>query len=469
MKKSKGKRQKAKGKNVGEFQMKKATGENADEYTSKFQRQSRFLIFAFCLLPFAFSLTGCREKTATAETASVSVKVKNVEMISVSNGVRYSANIEPAKQVELAFKVGGYVEGLLQTRGVDGRMRDIQEGDFVAKGAALARVRQSDYAVKAQQAESQASEAKSGFESSQSQFADARSAVATSRAQLAETEAALGKASLDFERAKNLFASQCLTRVDYDAARTQFEAAEAKRNAARSQVAMLEARAESARAQIDVFRARVKGSQAVVAEAAIPLRDTALRAPMNGVVLQKSVEVGALVSGGRTGFVIADTTSVKAVFGAPDLALAKMRLGATLTVTTESLPGEEFDGRITRIAPAADPKNRVFEIEVTIPNLRQALKPGMIASLEVAPAAPAPPVTVVPVSAIARARDSADQYAVFVVEENGGRTIARARVVKLGEALGNTMVALEGVSAGERVITAGATLALDGQPVQIIP
>src|SRR5574341_63744 len=86
----------------------------------------QFFILALCLLPFALSMTGCREKTATAEQAPVSVKVKAVEMNSVSNGVRYSANIIPNSQVELAFKVGGYVERVLQMRGVDGRMRDVQ-------------------------------------------------------------------------------------------------------------------------------------------------------------------------------------------------------------------------------------------------------------------------------------------------------------------------------------------------------
>src|ERR1043165_7601887 len=79
-------------------------------------------------------LTGCHEKIATAETAPVSVKVKAVETNSVSNSVRYSANIIPRTQVELAFKVGGYVEGLMQARGADGRMRDVQEGDFIAQG-----------------------------------------------------------------------------------------------------------------------------------------------------------------------------------------------------------------------------------------------------------------------------------------------------------------------------------------------
>jgi RND family efflux transporter MFP subunit len=417
----------------------------------------------------ATALTGCREKTATAEQAPVAVKIKTVEMNSVGGGVRYSASIEPAKQVELSFKVGGYVERLMQARGVDGRFRDVQEGDVVAKGAALAQVRQSDYAVKVSQAESQAAETKSGLESSQAQLAEAQSSIASSKAQLAEAEAAFGKARLDFDRAKSLFASQSMTKPDYDAAKAQFEAAEARRNAARSQVAVVEAKAAAAGAQIEALRARVKGAQEKITEAAISLQDTALRAPMNAVVLQKNVEVGALVSMGKAGFTVADTTSVKAVFGAPDLVVNKLKLGSALTVTTESLPGTKFSGQITRVAPAADPKSRVFEVEVTIPNPRQLLKPGFIASLELGESTPPKQVTVVPLAAVVRAKDKPDGYAVFVAEEKNGKTVAHLRRVKLGEAFGNTIAVIEGVNAGERVITMGATLALDGQAVQVIP
>src|SRR5215813_2035100 len=186
--------------------------------------------------------TGCREKSAAAEQAPVVVKVKTVEMNPISKGVRYSANIEPVKQVELAFKVGGYVDRILQARGVDGRMRDLQAGDIVTKGTALASVRQSEYAAKLSQAQSQASEANSALDSSQ--------------AQLAEVGAAFEKARLDFDRAKYLFSSQSLTKADYDAAKTQFEAVEAKHAAARSQVAMLEAKERAAGAQIEAIKAR---------------------------------------------------------------------------------------------------------------------------------------------------------------------------------------------------------------------
>jgi multidrug efflux system membrane fusion protein len=421
------------------------------------------------LLGCALLGASCSRKSEAAVAPPVAVKVKAVETNSSSRGVRYSANIEPAKQVDLAFKVSGYLDRILQVRGVDGRMRDVQAGDIVAKGTVLARVRQSEYAVKVSQSQSQVAEAKSSLDSSHAQYAEAKSAVAASQSQQAEAEAAFAKAQLDFERAKNLFASQSMTKADYDAAKLQYESAEAKHAAARSQVAMYEAKANAAKAQIETVRAKVSGSEAAVASAVIPLQDTALRAPMDGIVLQRNVESGALVSPGQAGFVLADVSSVKAVFGVPDLTVGKLKLGGTLTVTTESLPGAEFQGQITRIAPAADAKSRVFTIEVTIANPRRALKAGMIASLEVAAEQAQEPVTVVPVSAIVRAANGAESYAVFVVEETGSRTVARSRPVKLGEAFGNTIAVLEGVHVGERVITTGATLTMDGQTVQVIP
>ncbi|HMV85815.1 MAG TPA: efflux RND transporter periplasmic adaptor subunit [Blastocatellia bacterium] len=427
------------------------------------------IVQGLLIVAVAVAFTGCRKPATAADAAPVAVKVSTVELNQVSHGVRYSASIEPAKQVELAFKVGGYVEQLMQVRGVDGRLRDVQAGDRVALGAVLARVRQSDYAVKVNQAEAQSAEAKSALEASQSQQTEAQASVASSKAQLAEVNAAYEKARLDFDRAKTLFASQSSTKPELDAAQAQLDAATAKQNAARAQVAMLEARAAAAGMQIEISRARVKSSQAVVAEASIPLADTSLRAPLGGIVLQKSVETGALVSPGKPGFVVADTNSVKAIFGVPDLMLPKLKLGSVLTVTTESLPGEEFRGQLTRIAPAADSRSRVFDIEVTIPNPRQLLKPGMIAALEVNDAAPQTPMPVVPVSAIMRAKDRAGEYAVFVVEEKGGKTIARSRVVKLGEPLGNTVVVREGLNVGERVIVTGTSLTLDGQAVQIVP
>ena len=76
-------------------------------------------------------------QTTHAEKAPVPVKVAAVEMNSARSEARYSATIIPRTEVELAFKVGGYVDALQRVRGVDGKTRDIQEGDRINAGAVL--------------------------------------------------------------------------------------------------------------------------------------------------------------------------------------------------------------------------------------------------------------------------------------------------------------------------------------------
>ncbi|HEU4714933.1 MAG TPA: efflux RND transporter periplasmic adaptor subunit [Pyrinomonadaceae bacterium] len=399
----------------------------------------------------------------------VPVKVAAVELNAASTEARYSATIIPRTQVELAFKVGGYVDALRKVSGVDGKMRDIQEGDHISTGSVLARVRQSDYQVKFKQAESQASEAKSGISVSKAQYEEAVSGVASSKAQLVEAEAAYVKAKFDLDRAENLFASKSMTKADYDSAKAQYDMSSAKVAAARSQVQVIQAKADSAKANIEVVQARSQSAQAIVQETQIPLHDTELKSPLNGVVLTKSIEKGTLVSAGDKAFVVADTSSVKAVFGVADIALAEMKLGNKLSVESESMPGKEFEGLITSVFPAADSKNRAFNVEVTIANPEYLLRPNMIVSLRVATKHETSPQPVVPLNAVIKSKSDANGYAVIVVTEENGRQLARVRDVKLGESFGNAVAVAEGLKAGDRVIVTGGTMVNDGDQVKVIP
>src|SRR5882672_1252231 len=223
-------------------------------------KERTFKVWVVGVTLFLLALVmACQSKQV--QKPPVPVKVATVELHAANSGARYSATIIPRTQVELAFKVDGYIEALQKVRGVDGQMRDIQEGDAVVAGAVLARVRQSDYQVKVKEAESQASEARSAIDASKAQYEEALSAIGSIKAQLADAEAAYEKSKLDFDRAQNLFASQSLTKANYDAAKAQFEQATAKLAAARSEVRMIQARADSAKSQIEVIKARSTGAQ----------------------------------------------------------------------------------------------------------------------------------------------------------------------------------------------------------------
>ncbi len=373
--------------------------------------KSRSLL-ALGLILGASGLVACRREQAR-ERPLTPVSVRTVEQYSGGGGARYSGNIEPFSQVDLAFKVGGYIQEIRQVRGVDGRMRNIQQGDRVAKGTVLARVRESDYVDKVNQA----------------------------KAQLAQTKVASEQAKLDFDRASNLYASQSLTKPEYDAAK----------------------------AKLDSSLAALEGANAQLSEAEMAREDCSLKAPMEGVLVKRMIEVGALVGPGTPGFVLADTTSVKVVFGVADVLLATLRVGNFINITSEAFGARQFRGQVSAISPSADPKSRVFDVELKVPNPRQELKPGMIAALQLPGEKLAAPVPVVPLSAIVRPKDDLTGYAVLVVEEQGGKQVAHARKVRLGEVYGNTIAITEGLGSGERVIVAGATLVTDGEAVRIIP
>jgi len=410
---------------------------------------------------------GCGHKQP--EKRVVPVKVASVELNAVSTETKYSATIIPRTEVELAFKVGGYVDALRKVRGVDGKMRDVQEGDRISVGSVLARVRQSDYQVKFKQAESQASEARSGIDVSKAQYEEALSGVDSTKAKLVEAEADFLKAKLDFDRAENLFASHSMTKSDYDSAKAQYDMANAKVAAARSQVQVIQAKADSAKANIYVVQAKSQSAQAVVLETQIPLHDTELKSPLNGLVLQKSIEKGTLVSSGDKAFVVADTSSVKAVFAVADIALGDTKLGSKLSVESESMPGKAFEGQITSVFPAADSKNRSFNVEVTIANTEYLLRPNMIVSLRVATKQATPAQPVVPLNAVIQSKSNASSYAVIAVAQEGGREVARLRDVKLGESFGNAVAVAEGLKQGDRVIVTGGTMVNDGDEVKVIP
>jgi multidrug efflux system membrane fusion protein len=360
--------------------------------------------------------SACSQPQAAQPKPAQTVKTHVVTEAPPPPGVRYSASIEPFEQVALSFKATGYVDDVLRRSGADGKLRTAQAGDRVTKGTVLARVREAEY----------------------------RERVTQGQAKLAEGEASLVKARLDMDRARTLFAADSLTKPDLDAAQASFDAAEARMTAARADIEL----------------------------ALTALRDCALVAPATGIILERRIEPGALASGGTVGFVLGDLQSVKARFGIPDGMIQSVRLGDPINVTVETAAAGTFAGRVTAIAPTADPQSRVFDVEVTIPNQDGQLRPGMIGTvalgrrggtLQAARRAPT-----VPLTAIVRSTAGAGQFAVLVVERRNATDVARMRRVELGEVMGNEIAVLEGLAPGEQVVVSGATLLVDGEPVRVL-
>ena len=387
----------------------------------------------FSLIVF---LAACNRHAAEIDHAPTPVHVAEVALLKPMTEARYSASLMPDRQVTLSFKVNGFVESIRQVRGADGRVRGVDMGDIVPQGAELARVRVKDYQFQVDQVSGQLSQARQNEQ--------------TARAQLAEAEAASTRASQDFARASALYADKALTKTDYDTSKAQFDSTRAKVDAARS--------------QIQAATAAVQASQATLGTATLGLHDTSLIAPFTGVLVQRSIEVGSLVAPGSAAFALVDIRAVRASFGVPDTVVVNLKPGAKLSLFAEALPDRRFSGVVTSISAVADSSTRLFQVQVTIPNSDAMLRPGMIATLGLGSAASTEPVSVVPVSAVVRAKESAQEFAVVLVE---GKQ-ARRQHVKLCGNYGD-QVAVEGLKPGDRVVSSGAALISEGEQVEVIP
>src|SRR6516165_4147485 len=344
--------------------------------------------------------SGCQEPTKVAAKSPTPVHVVNVNLYSPSDDLRYSASVLPFAEATLSFKSAGYVTEIKQVISADGRRRDIGAGDYISRGTVLAQIRHQDLKNNLDQA----------------------------TATLSLAQAQHVEATKDYDRAKTLYASESLTKLD------------------------------STLAAVDQATANLHQAQ-------LALKDADLTAPFSGYILARNIELGNLAAPGASAFTIADTSAVKIGFGVPDYAVRRLRLGQQFSIHLQDDP-KEYNGRVTSIAASADEKNRVFAIEVTVPNPKAALKPGMIASLSLTGVHKAP-VPSVPLNAVVADPTAPGHYAVFVAKEQGGNWVAYLRQVTLGETH-ESDVAVDGVTPAEKVVLVGAAGLKDGDFIQVL-
>jgi multidrug efflux pump subunit AcrA (membrane-fusion protein) len=372
--------------------------------------------------------------------APKAVRLVTVETSTAADLTTYSAVIAPNAQVELAFRVSGYVVDVRRTKGADGRTRALEPGAAVTTGLVLARIRATDYQAIVDKAQGSRDESSAG--------------VSGAEASLAEAQAALTQAESDFGRIATLWQQESVTKPAYDASKAKLDAARAKVDAATAAIAAARQRATAAAAQLQ--------------EASIALGDTELRAPFDAVLLERNIDVGTLVSPARPAFTIADLHLVKARFSVPDTALHIFQAGKPLPVTVDAFQDERLQGQVLSVAPAADPKSRSFEITVAIDNPTLKLRSGMIATIHVADEAGDRPPVRIPIDALVH-DPTRDQYLVYMLEKkDGGITVVKAVQVRPGPLVGNQVSILDGLTAGQRIVASGANLLRPGDLVKEI-
>jgi RND family efflux transporter MFP subunit len=220
-----------------------------------------------------------------------------------------------------------------------------------------------------------------------------------------------------------------------------------------------EARYQAAAAQLDLARAQFEQARARLEELRITLANTRIVSPVDGFVGRRHLDPGAFVGPNSPVASVVDIRTVRLVVNLVEKDLRRVEAGTPAVTEVDAYPGEQFIGRVARVAPVLDPATRTAEIEVEIPNPAFRLKPGMYARSRLT-IGRRENALVVPRNAVV---DVEGRRGVFVFDAAARQ--ARFRPVDVGLQDDRQAEILGGLDDGQTVITTGAAALRDGDPV----
>lgn len=209
----------------------------------------------------------------------------------------------------------------------------------------------------------------------------------------------------------------------------------------------------------DQLRYDVENARAANKLANLELSYANVKAPISGVIAQRSIKAGNFVQINTPIFRIVDTSRLEAVLNVPERELATLKPGLPVQLMVDAMPGKTFTGTVDRIAPVVDAGSGTFRVISAFAG-GGVLQPGMFGRLQINYDNRAEAL-VVPRGALLE--DDGDP-AVFVVR---GNKVARAPV-KLGYMDGGWAEIRSGIKLGDQVVIAGKTALRDGSVVQVL-
>ncbi len=263
-----------------------------------------------------------------------------------------------------------------------------------------------------------------------------------------------------------------LVRLDTSTEQAQLAAAQA--DAALARVSVERARTlrrndSNSPADLDAAEARAKQASANVAALEATIAKKTLRAPFDGRISIRQVELGQVVAPGTPIASLQSVSPILAEFWLPQQALADVRAGEKVRVRTDAFPGASWDGQITTVNTEVDVSTRNVRVRATLPNPEGRLRPGMFANVEVL-SSEKRPVLMIPATAVMYAPYGDSVFAIEQKKDDKtGREqlVARQKFVRLGDRRGDFVAVVSGLDAGERVVASGAFKLRNGMAIAV--
>jgi membrane fusion protein (multidrug efflux system) len=270
--------------------------------------------------------------------------------------------------------------------------------------------------------------------------------------QIAKQRLALAQA--DYERNLELFEKEIIAKKTLENAENETELRRSEFEKARSEL-------QSRRARIQTIEADLIAARAEVERLQEDLADTVVRAPFDGVIGDRFVEIGDQMAPGQKLFTVLEISCVKVVARIPSEFIGRIEIGMSAEVTTRAYPDTIFNGTAIHVYPEADPKNRTFAVEVKVNNqLKPMIMPGMFARVRF-PITRLDQVLLVPRDALLE--DDRGNY-IYVLDRSN--KTARRRDLVIGDLRPEEAVVRKGLSAGETIVVRGQERLHDGAAIE---
>ena len=189
------------------------------------------------------------------------------------------------------------------------------------------------------------------------------------------------------------------------------------------------------------------------------LENTTLTSPISGVVTARNYDNGDMVSGLPI-FVVQRINPVKIFINVSESLYSYVKKGMKVDVTLDALAEQTFEGKVSRITPSIDPQTRTFQVEVTVANGKEMIKPGMYARVTMNYGTRQN--IVVPDQSVVKMLGSGDRY-IYVYKADG--TVSYQKV-ELGRRMNDKYEVLSGIADGDEVVTSGQVSLKDGIAVE---
>jgi membrane fusion protein, multidrug efflux system len=227
--------------------------------------------------------------------------------------------------------------------------------------------------------------------------------------------------------------------------------------------------------ELDTAEATLKQNKANADALRATIEKKTIRAPFAGRLGLRMVNLGQYLDTGKPVVPLQSLNPVYAEFTLPQQELARLKTGMRVSVTTDTYPGRQFEGKLTAIAPQLDQSMRSIGLQATLDNPEQLLRPGMFARVEVL-LPEEQKVLVIPATAVLSAPFGDSVYVIEPRAATNGAPaglVVRQQFVKTGRLHGDFQTVEAGLKPGERIVSAGIFKLRNGMSVtennEIVP